>query len=72
MDYDGGEYGLGILSKHPILRSESHRLPDGAEPRCALEIEVDFILVPRGSPRGKLVSEMIYDRLTSDHRPVLA
>lgn len=155
MNYDGGEYGLGILSKHPILRSESHRLPDGAEPRCALEVEVeiagrrvsfvsihldwtseelrlaqakalveklakrphpvfllgdfnaprdsdshrllsahwtalgrsgedntfpseapgkeiDFILVPKASPWDKLASEVIDDRLTSDHRPVLA
>lgn len=155
MDYGSGEYGLGILSKHPILRSESHRLPDGAEPRCALEIEVeiagrrtsfvsihldwtsedlriaqakalveklaarahpvvlagdfnairasetlrlfsgrwlalpksgaantspadnpeaeiDFILVPKGEPWDKLTSEVIDERLTSDHRPVLA
>jgi endonuclease/exonuclease/phosphatase family metal-dependent hydrolase len=155
MDFDGGEYGLGILSKHPILRSKPHRLPDGAEPRCALEVEVeiagrrvsfvcihldwtseelrlaqakalvekladrkhpvfllgdfnaprdsdshrlltaqwtalgrpgaantfpsdapgkeiDFILVPKGSPWEKLASEVIDDRLTSDHRPVLA
>jgi endonuclease/exonuclease/phosphatase family metal-dependent hydrolase len=155
MDYGGGEYGLGILSKHPILRSESHRLPDGAEPRCALEIEVeiagrrtsfvsmhldwtsedlriaqakalveklaarthpvvlagdfnatrdsetlrlfsgrwialpksgaaytspadipeaeiDFVLVPKGGLWEKLISEVIDERLASDHRPVLA
>ncbi|MFM2198965.1 MAG: hypothetical protein RLZZ505_2397 [Verrucomicrobiota bacterium] len=155
MDYDGGEYGLGILSKYPILRSEAHRLPDGAEPRCALEIEVeisgrrtsfvcvhldwtsedirlaqatalieklakrphpvvvlgdfnatresashrllsahwtalakseaahtypseapeqeiDFILVPKGGRWEQLASEVIDERLSSDHRPVLA
>ena len=42
MDYGGGEYGMGALSKYPIIRAEAHRLPDGAEPRCALEIEVEI------------------------------
>lgn len=41
MDYDGGEYGLAVLSMYPILRSHIHRLPDGAEPRVVLEIEAE-------------------------------
>jgi len=39
MDYDGGEYGLAVLSKYPILKSHIHRLPVGAEPRVVLEVE---------------------------------
>lgn len=35
-DYDGGRYGMAILSRFPILESRSIRLPDGEEPRVAL------------------------------------
>lgn len=40
MPYQGGEYGMGILSRHPIVRSQAIRLPDGNEPRVALLAEV--------------------------------
>jgi endonuclease/exonuclease/phosphatase family metal-dependent hydrolase len=40
MPYQGGEYGLGILSRHPIARVEVIRLPDGNEPRVALLVDV--------------------------------
>jgi dipeptidyl aminopeptidase/acylaminoacyl peptidase/endonuclease/exonuclease/phosphatase family metal-dependent hydrolase len=40
MPYQGGEYGMGILSRHPIVRSQAIRLPDGNEPRIALLAEV--------------------------------
>jgi endonuclease/exonuclease/phosphatase family metal-dependent hydrolase len=40
MDYQGGEYGLAILSKWPIVRSTPLRLPDGNEPRVALLVQV--------------------------------
>ncbi len=36
MDYQGGRYGLAILSRHPIVSHEAVRLPDGNEPRVAL------------------------------------
>lgn len=36
MPYQGGEYGLAILSRHPIVRATPIRLPDGNEPRVAL------------------------------------
>lgn len=41
MDLQGGEYGLAVLSRFPITRSFRHQLPDGAEPRCALEVIVE-------------------------------
>jgi len=41
MAYDGGRYGLAVLSKLPIRATRRHELPRGAEPRCALEVEVE-------------------------------
>lgn len=40
MDHDGGEYGMGILSKFPIVEVTSLELPPGGEPRVALMAEV--------------------------------
>lgn len=40
MPYQGGEYGMAILSRYPILEEHNLRLPDGSEPRTALGIEV--------------------------------
>ena len=40
MDYQGGMYGLAILSRHPIVASRSIQLPDGNEPRVALSVDV--------------------------------
>lgn len=34
--YQGGEYGMAILSRFPIRRTHEIRLPDGNEPRIAL------------------------------------
>ena len=39
MDYQGGAYGMAILSRHPIVRTESVELPRGNEPRIALVVE---------------------------------
>lgn len=36
MDYQGGRYGLAILSRHPVVAQQAARLPDGNEPRVAL------------------------------------
>ncbi|MFM7136842.1 MAG: endonuclease/exonuclease/phosphatase family protein [Planctomycetota bacterium] len=41
MDHDGGRYGLAVLSRLPIKATRRHELPRGAEPRCALEVELD-------------------------------
>jgi endonuclease/exonuclease/phosphatase family metal-dependent hydrolase len=40
MDYDGGEYGMAILSRWPIVSVTNERLPDGDEPRTALKVRV--------------------------------
>lgn len=42
MEFQGGKYGLAILSKFPILKSTEIRLPDGNEPRVALVAEVQL------------------------------
>jgi endonuclease/exonuclease/phosphatase family metal-dependent hydrolase len=44
MDYDGGAYGEGVLSRLPIIASRNIRLPHspGNEPRAALEITVEL------------------------------
>lgn len=42
MPYQGGAYGLAILSRFPIRRAHSLRLPDGNEPRVALFAEIEL------------------------------
>lgn len=53
MPHQGGEYGLAVLSAFPIVESLIHRLPDGAEPRVALEVKVD---IPLASGAKKRIS----------------
>lgn len=45
MEYQGGQYGMAILSGLPLVRSWEIALPDGEEPRIALAAEV---VLPRG------------------------
>ena len=40
MDFDGGEYGLAVLSRLPVESHRIHRLPGDGEPRIALEVVV--------------------------------
>jgi endonuclease/exonuclease/phosphatase family metal-dependent hydrolase len=40
MEYQGGRYGMALLSRHPIVRSWSVVLPEGNEPRIALAAEI--------------------------------
>ncbi len=40
MDFDGGRYGMAVLSRFPIRRVRAVPLPDGHEPRVALAVEV--------------------------------
>lgn len=50
MPYQGGQYGMAVLSRLPVEHATNHRLPDGDEPRTALEV-----IVPAG-PGGQPVS----------------
>jgi endonuclease/exonuclease/phosphatase family metal-dependent hydrolase len=40
MDFQGGAYGLAILTAYPIVSTRSVPLPEGNEPRVALAVEV--------------------------------
>jgi len=40
MPYQGGDYGMAVLSRWPIVAAQNHRLPDGEEPRSALAVRV--------------------------------
>ena len=57
MDYQGGEYGLAVLSRFPILESHVHPLPKGAEPRVVLEV----VTKPEGSERKLSVASIHLD-----------
>ncbi len=39
-DYQGGEYGMAIISRYPLRDIKRLRLPDGAEPRASLVVTV--------------------------------
>jgi endonuclease/exonuclease/phosphatase family metal-dependent hydrolase len=40
MDYQGGRYGMAILSRFPLRSVDPVRLTDGNEPRVALAVEI--------------------------------
>jgi endonuclease/exonuclease/phosphatase family metal-dependent hydrolase len=40
MDFQGGAYGMAILTRYPIVSTQSVKLPDGNEPRIALAVDV--------------------------------
>ena len=42
MPYQGGAYGMAVLSRLPIVSTTNVRLPDGAEPRTALAVTVEL------------------------------
>ncbi|MHC5011551.1 MAG: endonuclease/exonuclease/phosphatase family protein, partial [Planctomycetota bacterium] len=46
MAFQGGEYGMAVLSRLPITSTTRHPLPAGAEPRCALEVQVEADWLP--------------------------
>jgi endonuclease/exonuclease/phosphatase family metal-dependent hydrolase len=57
MDYDGGQYGMALLSRLPIVATTNVRLPDGAEPRTALEAR---IRTPGAGPEVIVTSVHLY------------
>jgi len=42
MPYQGGHYGMALLSRHPVLEWENVRLPPGAEPRSTLAARIQI------------------------------
>jgi endonuclease/exonuclease/phosphatase family metal-dependent hydrolase len=44
MDYDGGEYGVGVLARRPIVRIDNRTLAQGSghEPRTSLTVYVEM------------------------------
>lgn len=61
MPYQGGEYGLAVLSRFPITRATPVRLPDGNEPRVALAAE---LRLPDG--RALMVVNVHFDWVAND------
>ncbi len=62
MDFQGGRYGLAVLSKHPIVSVRVIALPPGRhEPRAALAVEV----APARKPRVTMVC-LHFDWLDDD------
>ena len=57
MPYDGGSYGMAVLSRWPIEGSRNLRLPDGDEPRTALSATV---VSPRTGQRVRFVGIHFY------------
>jgi endonuclease/exonuclease/phosphatase family metal-dependent hydrolase len=41
-DYDGGQYGMAIISRYPITASHNIPLAPGPEPRTSLNVTVDI------------------------------
>lgn len=84
MNYDGGEYGMAILSKFPILESIRHDLPKGSEPRCAIEVHlmtpytsqiISFVNIHNEWNRNKIrlaQTQILNDKLKSNRATILA
>jgi endonuclease/exonuclease/phosphatase family metal-dependent hydrolase len=62
-DYQGGRYGMALLSKHPIQSYENHRLPDGLEPRTALAARLRI-----GEPGEEIILVSIHLYATAEER----
>jgi endonuclease/exonuclease/phosphatase family metal-dependent hydrolase len=56
MPYQGGEYGVAVLSRFPIVAARVHKLPVGDEPRSALEVEIEIPTASGSKSRVSFVS----------------
>ena len=65
MGYQGGEYGMAVLSRFSIAKVVRHQLPEGAEPRCALEVKV----TPKGWSEPLSFIGIHLDWTKGDFRP---
>ncbi len=59
--YQGGQYGMAILSRHPVTAVHPVRLPDGNEPRIALAAR---LRLPDG--RAVMVVNVHFDWVEND------
>jgi len=57
MDYQGGAYGMALLTRLPIRNNTNFRLPDGDEPRSALSAVVEL---PESGRRLRIVGIHFY------------
>lgn len=63
MDYQGGQYGMAVLSDLPFVNPTNHQLPEGPEPRSAQAIRVQL---PDGA--GELIFAGIHFYRTAEER----
>lgn len=72
MDFQGGRYGIALLSRYPITGSEVIRLPDGREPRVALAITVARAGAPEVTFVGLHIDHVANDTLRYAQATALA
>lgn len=63
MDYQGGQYGMAVLSGLPFVNPTNHQLPEGPEPRSAQAIRVQL---PDGA--GELIFAGIHFYRSAEER----
>lgn len=82
MDYDGGAYGMAVLSRWPMTEATNWALPEGPEPRSALAVRVRSPLSGRetivvgvhlyGSPDERLLQvSALQDRMRGQTTPTI-
>ncbi len=62
-DYQGGEYGMAVLSALPFAEATNHRLPEGPEPRSSLAIRAQL-----PGDAGELIFAGIHFYRTAEER----
>ena len=80
MPYQGGEYGMAVLTRLPVQDVRNIRLPDGAEPRTSLAVTVEaqggVLLTVAGihlyrTPEERLAqAEVLSDAFDGSEQPV--